>query len=81
MTKILEAAGSGLQNVVKVNVYLTNLTRDFSEMNSVYISVCFYFSTDVSITPNLPRHVVLRPKRDACEDLRWCSFSSVGRKR
>lgn len=38
MTKILEAAGSGLQNVVKVNVYLTNLTRDFSEMNSVYIS-------------------------------------------
>ncbi|KAG2743762.1 Endoribonuclease L-PSP [Suillus brevipes Sb2] len=38
MTKILEAAGSGLQYVVKVNVYLTNLTRDFSEMNSVYIS-------------------------------------------
>jgi enamine deaminase RidA (YjgF/YER057c/UK114 family) len=51
MTKILEAAGSGLQNVVKVNVYLTNLTRDFSEMNSVYISVRFYISTDASIRP------------------------------
>jgi enamine deaminase RidA (YjgF/YER057c/UK114 family) len=51
MSKILEASGSGLQHIVKVNVYLTNLTRDFSEMNSVYISVCFYFSTDVSIRP------------------------------
>ncbi|KAG2339968.1 Endoribonuclease L-PSP [Suillus weaverae] len=38
MDKILKAAGSGLQHVVKVNVYLTNLTRDFSDMNSVYIS-------------------------------------------
>ncbi|KAG1767568.1 Endoribonuclease L-PSP [Suillus occidentalis] len=38
MSKILEASGSGLQHIVKVNVYLTNLTRDFSEMNSVYIS-------------------------------------------
>ncbi|KAG1772960.1 Endoribonuclease L-PSP [Suillus placidus] len=38
MDKILKAAGSGLQHVVKVNVYLTNLTRDFSDMNSVYIT-------------------------------------------
>ncbi|KAG1817295.1 Endoribonuclease L-PSP [Suillus subaureus] len=37
MRKVLEAAGSGLQHVVKANVYLTNLARDFSEMNSVYV--------------------------------------------
>ncbi|OJA21660.1 hypothetical protein AZE42_11832 [Rhizopogon vesiculosus] len=34
--KILDAAGSGLQHVVKANVYLTNMSRDFDDMNSVY---------------------------------------------
>src|SRR5215210_2752039 len=32
---ILEAAGSGLDRVVKVNAYITDLTR-FSEFNEVY---------------------------------------------
>jgi 2-iminobutanoate/2-iminopropanoate deaminase len=32
---ILEAAGSSLENVVKVNAYVTDLTR-FSEFNEVY---------------------------------------------
>ena len=32
---ILEAAGSGLEQVVKVNVYLTDLTR-FARFNEVY---------------------------------------------
>lgn len=32
---ILEAAGSGLDSVVKVNAYLTDLTR-FSQFNEVY---------------------------------------------
>ena len=32
---ILEAAGSGLDHVVKVNAYITDLTR-FSEFNEVY---------------------------------------------
>ncbi len=32
---ILEAAGSSLENVVKVNAYVTDLTR-FSEFNQVY---------------------------------------------
>ncbi|KAG2033367.1 Endoribonuclease L-PSP [Suillus americanus] len=38
MSKVLEAAGSGLQHVVKANVYLTNLTRDFSDMNAAYMT-------------------------------------------
>lgn len=32
---ILEAAGAGLEDVVKVNAYVTDLTR-FSEFNEVY---------------------------------------------
>ncbi|KAG1841244.1 Endoribonuclease L-PSP [Suillus subalutaceus] len=38
MGKVLKAAGSGLQHVVKANVYLTNLTRDFSDMNTTYMT-------------------------------------------
>ncbi|KAJ8592282.1 Endoribonuclease L-PSP [Rhizopogon salebrosus TDB-379] len=36
ISKVLEAAGSGLQHVVKANVYLTNMSRDFTDMNGVY---------------------------------------------
>ncbi|KIJ65297.1 hypothetical protein HYDPIDRAFT_28011 [Hydnomerulius pinastri MD-312] len=36
MKKILEGAGSGLEHVVKVNVFLVNLVRDFHQMNEVY---------------------------------------------
>ncbi|KAI9652163.1 MAG: hypothetical protein M1829_001834 [Trizodia sp. TS-e1964] len=38
LSAILEAAGSRLQNVVKVTVYLTSMD-DFAAMNSVYASV------------------------------------------
>ncbi|KAL6301957.1 YjgF-like protein [Sparassis latifolia] len=36
MRKILQAAGADLENVVKVNVYLTNIQKDFPLMNEVY---------------------------------------------
>lgn len=39
MTKILKGAGTSLENVVKVNIYLTNLDRDFAPMNEVYTQV------------------------------------------
>jgi len=39
MTKILEASGTSLENVVKVNVYLANFDRDFVLMNKVYQEV------------------------------------------
>jgi len=35
---VLEAAGSSIDNVVKVNVFLTNM-QDFSSMNKVYDTV------------------------------------------
>ncbi|RDL32942.1 YjgF-like protein [Venustampulla echinocandica] len=35
MNAVLKAAGSSLEKVVKVNVYLTNMD-DFAEMNGVY---------------------------------------------
>ena len=39
MRKVLEGAGSGLEHVVKVNVFLTNMVRDFQDMNEVYKEV------------------------------------------
>jgi len=39
MIKILEASGTSLENVVKVNVYLANFDRDFILMNEVYLEV------------------------------------------
>ncbi|EIN06386.1 YjgF-like protein [Punctularia strigosozonata HHB-11173 SS5] len=34
--KVLKASGVTLDDVVKVNIYLTNLARDFVPMNEVY---------------------------------------------
>jgi 2-iminobutanoate/2-iminopropanoate deaminase len=39
---VLEAAGSGIDNVVKVNIFINNM-ENFAEMNKVYESV---FSKD-----------------------------------
>ncbi|KAI0272721.1 YjgF-like protein, partial [Gloeopeniophorella convolvens] len=34
--KVLKGAGSGLEHILKVNIFLTNLPRDFTAMNEVY---------------------------------------------
>ncbi|KAF9567833.1 Endoribonuclease L-PSP [Agrocybe pediades] len=36
MSIVLKAAGSSLEQVVKVNIYLANMRRDFELMNEVY---------------------------------------------
>jgi len=36
VVKVLEAAGSSLEKIVKVNVYLVDMKRDFGPMNEVY---------------------------------------------
>ncbi|KIK70597.1 hypothetical protein GYMLUDRAFT_32641 [Collybiopsis luxurians FD-317 M1] len=33
---VLKAAGSGLEHIVKANIYLTNMARDFGSMNEAY---------------------------------------------
>ncbi|KAF9024133.1 Endoribonuclease L-PSP [Hymenopellis radicata] len=33
---VLKAAGSGLEHIVKANIYLTNIKDDFAPMNEVY---------------------------------------------
>ncbi|KAF9531882.1 Endoribonuclease L-PSP [Crepidotus variabilis] len=33
---VLRAAGSGLEHIVKANIYLTDMGRDFAPMNEVY---------------------------------------------
>ena len=37
MEKVLKAAGSGLEHIVKANCYLRNMDRDFGLMNEIYI--------------------------------------------
>jgi enamine deaminase RidA (YjgF/YER057c/UK114 family) len=41
LAAVLEAAGTSIQNVVKVNVYLTSMD-DFAEMNAAYEQVFCY---------------------------------------
>ncbi|KZT53095.1 YjgF-like protein [Calocera cornea HHB12733] len=36
LAKVLRAAGSTMEQIVKVNVYLTNMQQDFGPMNEVY---------------------------------------------
>ncbi|KAL1950634.1 hypothetical protein VTO73DRAFT_5758 [Trametes versicolor] len=43
MTKVLKGAGVGLESVLKANIYLTNLARDFAPMNEVYLE---FFATN-----------------------------------
>ncbi|KAI0631983.1 YjgF-like protein [Trametes polyzona] len=37
LTAVLKGAGVGRESVLKVNVYLTNLARDFAALNEVYL--------------------------------------------
>ncbi|THG99839.1 hypothetical protein EW026_g2597 [Hermanssonia centrifuga] len=39
VSKVLQAAGSGLEHIVKANVYLTNMAN-FGAMNEIYEQVC-----------------------------------------
>lgn len=39
MSSVLQAAGSSLNHIVKANIYMSNMQRDFSPMNEVYIEV------------------------------------------
>ncbi|KAF9816344.1 hypothetical protein IEO21_04097 [Rhodonia placenta] len=36
MLKIVRSAGADVQNILKVNIYLTNLKEDFAPMNKIY---------------------------------------------
>ncbi|KAH7333562.1 YjgF-like protein [Rhizoctonia solani] len=37
LSAVLTAAGSGLEHILKANVYLANMPRDFATMNEAYI--------------------------------------------
>lgn len=37
LSAVLAAAGSGLEHILKANVYLANMPRDFGAMNEAYI--------------------------------------------
>lgn len=37
LSAVLDAAGSSLDDILKINIYLTNL-KDFAEVNDVYMT-------------------------------------------
>lgn len=39
MLKIVRSAGADLQNILKVNIFLTNLKENFAPMNKIYAEV------------------------------------------
>ncbi|EIM85346.1 Endoribonuclease L-PSP [Stereum hirsutum FP-91666 SS1] len=43
MSKVLKAAGSGLEHVVKANLYMREMDRDFGPMNEIYVE---FFAKD-----------------------------------
>lgn len=47
---VLEAAGSSIDNVVKVNVFLTDM-KDYASMNKVYESVLHKEPKPVRLSP------------------------------
>ena len=40
IARVLDVANSSLSNIIKVNVYLSDLPRDFTAMNEVYLKAC-----------------------------------------
>ena len=66
MQKVLKAAGSGLEHIVKANVYLRHMDRDFGPMNEIYIQVN-KFAIIVAFSET---RIVLRERQDACQDVR-----------
>ncbi|TFK53451.1 YjgF-like protein [Heliocybe sulcata] len=43
LEKVLKAAGSGLEHIVKANCYVSNMQRDYVQMNEAYLE---FFKTD-----------------------------------
>lgn len=59
LSAVLAAAGSGLEHILKANVYLANMPRDFGAMNEAYIKVGIFAlcSTSTVILITTPRFI------------------------
>jgi enamine deaminase RidA (YjgF/YER057c/UK114 family) len=51
LSKVLKASGSGLEHIVKVGLFLTDMQGDFDSMNEVFVEVCS-FGPARSVLPN-----------------------------
>lgn len=84
MSAILKGAGVGLGDVVKVNVYLREMSRDFAAMNEVYLEVSTAYMFVRPVQCNAEMEVILlvvlqRPSSSA--DLRRRSEFAPGSRR
>ena len=68
MTKVLKGAGVDRNAVLKCNVYLTNLPRDFKPMNEVYQEVSLPSLSRFSHRPSLPplKYFPVNPPARTC---------------
>lgn len=62
---VLEAAGTGLQNVVKTTVFLKNMS-DFAAMNAIYAT---YFAPEGVVAPARSTVEVARLPKDALVEI------------
>jgi 2-iminobutanoate/2-iminopropanoate deaminase len=62
---VLEAAGTGLENVVKTTVFLKNM-GDFAAMNAIYAT---YFAPDSVVAPARSTVEVARLPKDALVEI------------
>jgi 2-iminobutanoate/2-iminopropanoate deaminase len=62
---VLEAAGTGLKNVVKTTVFLKNM-GDFAAMNAIYAT---YFASDSVVAPARSTVEVARLPKDALVEI------------
>lgn len=65
LSKVLQAAGSGLEHVVKANIFLTDMAN-FAPMNEVYAQVLSLFPPVRTRPLSTPAGAVLRERRHAC---------------
>ena len=65
LSKVLQAAGSGLEHVVKANIFLTDMAN-FAPMNEVYAQVLSLFPPVRTRPLSTLAGAVLRERRHAC---------------
>ena len=59
LSAVLVAAGSGLDHILKANVYLANMPRDFGTMNEAYIKVSWRVHTPALFPTHLALPILL----------------------
>lgn len=79
LSAVLDAAGSSLDDILKINIYLTNL-KDFPEVNDAYVT--FFPGLKPASTPWIRADGISKSRNlifvTTGKDLRWSRQASFG---